>query len=380
MTNQVLYSALLGDIYEASYQPHYWPVVIEKICRLTNACSGALFMQDLTAKEGNGFYPYGLSNAFVEHYSQNYCHLDPAFMIMREQPEGVARNILTPAQHALEATDYHKNFRMQYDIGYIAGANVIVDDQQIVGVGLHRRLTARQFEDDVLQLVSDLIPHLQRALRIHREFIRLRVEKSAYNAGFDRLMIGLVLLDHLGMPVYKNPVAADILDNHPAIALRNELVTPTNQEEAAQFRRLVISCLTPFTADQPDCGGVLGLHHENRRHPLAILVRRVATSDLTNMIDGTPVYVAIYMSDPDRPSPLSTDIIAKLYGLSPTEAKIAISIVNGMTLDEIAASHSRSLNTIKTQLRAIFQKTQTTSQSELIRLLLNGALYENSTG
>jgi DNA-binding CsgD family transcriptional regulator len=371
MPNQTLLSELLGDIYEASYRPEHWPMVIEKICHLTHARSGALFIQDKSLHEANAFYPHGGSEELVTKYVR-YSHLDPAFAIMCTVPPGVALNIQNTKQHELEPADYYQEVRVEHDCGYIAGANVLVSEEQLVGLALHRSFSASAFDDATLQLVGELIPHLQRALRIHREFIRLRVEKSALTAGFGSLLMGLVLLDHLGAPVYINPVAQSILDSHPAIALLNDNIVPTRREDAAQLRRLVHSCLNHAIDPQTKRGGVMGLHHDEARHPLAVMVKEVATSDLANLIDGVPVYAALYLSDPDRPMPISADAIATLYDLTRTESQVAIALANGMSVEDIARTHSRSINTLRTQLRSLFSKTHTSSQTELVRLLLSG--------
>jgi len=369
MPDQSLLSELIGDIYEASYRPSYWPVVIEKICRITNSQSGGLVIQDMSIKEANAYYPYGWSEEKLFDYARHRHH-DPAFTIMQDKPVGEAINIQNTRRHALETSDYYEDVRLKHNIGYLAGAKVIDNEVQVVGLGLHRTFSCTAYDDDTLQLISELVPHLQRALRIHREFIRLRIEKSALSAGIDNSMLGLVLLDHLGEQAYMNPVAKEILENHPAVTLINGIITATNKEDAAQLRRLIHDCLRPVQNDKQERGGIIGLHHISKRHPLAVMVKPVNTSELANMVDGIPVYAAIYLSDPNKPLALSADNLETLYGLTRAESQLAIALVGGMGVDEIAQTNSRSINTVRTQLRSIFQKTNTNSQADLIRVLL----------
>jgi len=47
-------------------------------------------------------------------------------------------------------------------------------------------------------------------------------------------------------------------------------------------------------------------------------------------------------------------------------------------VDEVASSHHISRNTVHHQLRAIFRKTATTRQSDLIALLLAGNTVETT--
>ncbi len=365
------FSEVIGDIYEASYQPDYWPRVIEHLARISHSRSGALFIQDTSIKEAAGFYGYRLTDQMLSDYAV-HGHNDPGFLIMQDQPVGVAINMHGPTQHPPETPEYFRVMRQKYDLGYVCGANVLINEEQHVGLGLHRSFSAVAYEDETLQLLSELIPHLQRALRIHREFIRLRIEKTALTAGFDNLMIGLVLFDHLGSPVYVNPVAESIFAEHPAIQKQGHSIVPTDNSDAVQLRRLILSCLE--SAQDSERGGVMGLHHPDKRHPLAVMVKPVAASELANVIDGEPVYAAMYLSDPERPLPIAADTLRTLYDLTPTEARIAVSLTNGLGVEEIATTHQRSVNTVRSHLRSLFEKTRTANQADLVRLLLTGAV------
>jgi DNA-binding CsgD family transcriptional regulator len=58
-----------------------------------------------------------------------------------------------------------------------------------------------------------------------------------------------------------------------------------------------------------------------------------------------------------------------LFGLSPAEARLARALCHGETLEEYAEAQSVKLPTVKTQLRAVFAKTQTDRQVALVSLI-----------
>jgi len=370
MQHRELLPDLVSAIYEASYQPSLWPTVIAKLGHLTKSRSGALFVHDKKIEAANGFYTSGLSAAAIEAYTR-LGHLDPAFKIMEEVPIGMAININDTTRHEIESPTYYENIRKRYDIGYVCGANIVVSEERHIGLGLQRSASDTTYNQETLQLVSELIPHLQRGLRIHREFMRLRVEKRAATAGLDNLMMGLVLFDQLGNVVYSNPLAESILAEHPAITLTNDRIIPQDREDAVRLHRLINSCLGTSPVDQVR-GGVMGLRHDDRKHPLALMVRPLATSELANIIDGELIYAAMYINDPERPLPIDAETIATLYQLSRTEAGIAISLVNGLSVEEIAKQQHRSIHTVRSHLKSVYHKTHTNNQAGLVRLILSG--------
>jgi DNA-binding CsgD family transcriptional regulator len=61
--------------------------------------------------------------------------------------------------------------------------------------------------------------------------------------------------------------------------------------------------------------------------------------------------------------------LARRYGLTPTQARIAIYLVNGGTLTDYAAEQKISPQTVRTHLKAIFSKTGASRQAELTSIL-----------
>jgi DNA-binding CsgD family transcriptional regulator len=65
----------------------------------------------------------------------------------------------------------------------------------------------------------------------------------------------------------------------------------------------------------------------------------------------------------------SSDIIQALFNLTPAEARVAAGIAGGQTPTEIALDAGVSVHTVKTQLRAVFEKAAVSRQAELVALL-----------
>jgi len=83
--------------------------------------------------------------------------------------------------------------------------------------------------------------------------------------------------------------------------------------------------------------------------------------------------IALFISSPDQPIESSTDLLQELFKLTPAEAKLAVLLTNGFTIENISAELSISAHTVRAHLRSIFSKTHVSRQSELIRLILSSA-------
>lgn len=61
--------------------------------------------------------------------------------------------------------------------------------------------------------------------------------------------------------------------------------------------------------------------------------------------------------------------LSKLYQLSQTQASIAIAIFQGQSPEEIASERGIRISTVRTHLAAVFQRTRSKTQRDLIRLI-----------
>ena len=78
----------------------------------------------------------------------------------------------------------------------------------------------------------------------------------------------------------------------------------------------------------------------------------------------------ILVADPDARTPSERDLAA-FFGLSPAESRLAVALLAGKKLGEVAIDFGVQITTLRTQLGSILRKTGVTRQVDLIRLLSN---------
>jgi DNA-binding CsgD family transcriptional regulator len=68
---------------------------------------------------------------------------------------------------------------------------------------------------------------------------------------------------------------------------------------------------------------------------------------------------------------LPAELLNGLFDLSPAEIRAANGLLQGKTIDDLAAGFGLSRETIRTQVKAVLAKTGTARQSDLVSLLAN---------
>lgn len=63
------------------------------------------------------------------------------------------------------------------------------------------------------------------------------------------------------------------------------------------------------------------------------------------------------------------ELVQSLFDLTPAEARVARRLAAGETASDIASAGSVSLNTVRSQMRGVFDKTGRRRQAEVVALL-----------
>jgi DNA-binding CsgD family transcriptional regulator len=92
-----------------------------------------------------------------------------------------------------------------------------------------------------------------------------------------------------------------------------------------------------------------------------------------------PVAVA-FITDPERQTPASTDVLMQAYTLTRKEAMLAARLCAGKSLQQVAQELAITYETARTHLRRIFSKTGTSRQAELILLFARHPMMTGHDG
>lgn len=85
---------------------------------------------------------------------------------------------------------------------------------------------------------------------------------------------------------------------------------------------------------------------------------------------GHPPYVLALTTDMNWP-PGFTEMLRGAFDLTQAETEIVRALAEGRGLQQVATERGRSIDTIRTQLKSVMAKTETRSQTELVRLTLS---------
>ena len=208
-----------------------------------------------------------------------------------------------------------------------------------------------------LASLERFLPHLRRCMQLRVMLDRGHRRESLALETLDALATGVLLLDASARVLFANAAALDLANTRDAIVLEDGTVKARQVCQARHLREL-IAC-----AIRGEAGGAVGLSRASGGLPLSVLV-----APLQGAL-GRVGAVALFLTDPCRQAELSAERLRALYGLTPTEARVALHIGEAGTIAGAAAGLQLGPETVRTHLKRVYAKTGVNRQSALVRLL-----------
>lgn len=371
----------VGEIYEASYNPEHWHTVIQRLCiDILGARSGALFLHDYASTTRSMIGCFGIPKVAELSYRFGMSKYDYTFQAQSREEPGHAREIINAAEFKASHPIYYRLILKPNNIGYIAGMNVYNDDEWHVGIGVHRAFGTEPFSRDDMKMLEILYPHFKRAIRIQKEFHTLRVQRQSLQAALSRMMLGVVIVQPNGNVAYTNPVADSLLANHSGLRRVNGKLRAYYGDENDRLSAMISQLAGADPKNITTRNLAIGLNHPDRDNSLTVMVAPLGDAEFGQESGEINGAVALYLSDSASGHNIPAEALSSLYGLSPAEANVAISLANGLSVNHIAAQNSVSLETVRSQLKAIFSKLGVSKQQDVIRILLGSAAQIRQVG
>jgi len=219
-------------------------------------------------------------------------------------------------------------------------------------------------------LCNALAPHLTCADRLHHRLGGELHERMALAGVIDRLPIGLVLLDRELRPVVTNRTADRILELEDGLSLGPDGLRAANARDDAVMQE-ILSEFAEGKRNAADGECVMAVSRPSGKRAFPMLIGMLDEAAVGDAAEDA--VISLIFGDPETGQGISPATLRSAYDLTAAEAELVGMLSEGYSLAEAATSRGVSINTVRTQLKHIFAKTDTNRQGELIRLVLTGS-------
>lgn len=377
------YDDLVHRIYDAALEPARWPCVVGSIGDECGASRGLLFTPLHGPSTGGFSFPHNISDAMMERWGSSSVSDDPIAQ------EAFARGLLSEgsvfigtelvSRAVLLKSRLWSELWEPMDIGHVCSGVVFGGtDSQILptAVSVYRSREALPFGPTQVEVMRRLMGHMSRSLGVMFHLRDSSLQAVSSQSALDRFSTGVVLLNRRGAVQFANRAAerlfvagTHVLSKGHTDNKRLALAARLSHQEV-EFQNVVQRALKPLVELEPDHFSSAVVLSDKQGKPGCVV--HVAPLGNATALDagGRSPRVIVFLYDLSAAASLPPGLLTELFGLTAAEARAALQILQGGPVEEISRRLGVSVNTLKSQLKAVYAKMQVSRHSDLLKLLL----------
>jgi DNA-binding CsgD family transcriptional regulator len=359
---------LTGEIYDAALDPGLWPEVLQRITGYVDGVSSALVSHDAASRTNRFHFTWGDDPEYSRSYQDTYARLNPLGPVLMMLGPGEIWSVTTamPMKQFHQTRFYLEWVRPQGG-GDVVGAILERSGTVITSVATSMDERRSPVSDGARRRMALLMPHVRRAVAIGNVIEMHRVEAEALGDAIDALGAAVFLVRSDG-EILRTNASGRILTEAGTLlrAVDSRLVAVEDRVRRDLGRALADAAEGDRLSRRRDAAVPLGEQNGKRyvAHvlPLTAGVRRRAER-------STGAVAAVFVHKAEVSAVFPMEAICRQFDLSKAELRVLVGMLEIGAPAEVAPILGVSEATVRTHLRRLFEKTGTSRQADLVKLV-----------
>jgi DNA-binding CsgD family transcriptional regulator/PAS domain-containing protein len=256
-------------------------------------------------------------------------------------------------QADLEQTEFYRDWVRPQELGDCL--NILYHDRKLLRGALAIATSERspligKREKD---FAARITPHIRRAVSINSMVDRSNLALALYRQVLDALSVAVLIVDAGGRLVYGNAQGDAILSKGDYLAFRNGHVRTRQADGMPDHLLTAIAKATQGASRLGISGiGVPLIGPDGTRASAYVLP--LDGNDLR--AEMSPGHAAIFVAQRAEQQPMAVEILRTIFGLTPSEAKVAYAMAMGEAPGAVAAAQGTTVNAVRYHLKNAYAK------------------------
>jgi len=366
---------IIADIYSAASNVKPWGDVLTRMTQELGLKGSQ--MVGISASSGAVLFSHASASVPTEteiEYVRTYHGVDPRIPLLINGQEGAwlyDEDVLDP--NVAVSEPYYRDLLIPYGGRFSASTKLLDKDGEVVLIAFLSELGMSGFAEEHRAYLRAIVLHLRNAAEIYQRTRRLTTAAFAGTELLRRMPRPSMLLGSDRTVSFVNDRAKAYLANGKTLfTVRGTLTAydkAADADLATTFRAIAM--------DMPQ-GGVpkrrivrMSDRHGGRAAPLS-LTAFVPSESMYAF--GTEPQVLLVVHEHAEPATPDVLLWEAAFDLTPSQSRVALEIFRGRTIEEAAVLLKIAATTVKSHLKEIYWKTETSRQAQLVVAL---AAFQN---
>lgn len=306
-------------------------------------------------------------------YLHKYQFIEPRLQHLADKATGHwVHDHETVGEAVMAVHPFYQEYLLPADVKYLSVCKLIDDAQAIVFFGVFNSPSQGPIAKECIDFLNKLLPHMCRVCRLTLQNFTYSTQALIGHTLVSKLRQPVILVSVHGEVVHVNEAAERMLQATDLVSIEGG----TLQMPKKYLQTFLDECtaleiaIKKSEANATSAFKTLQITSPTKHKTLYAFYTMLPPQRMMRAYGLRPL-VMLFFYHPESAPKVDASILSAAFGLTPAECRTAILLAEGLAQKEIAQKLGIKHDTVRKQLQAIYQKTSTSQQSELIRLMLH---------
>lgn len=267
---------------------------------------------------------------------------------------------------------YHRHFLTGHEVRYNSSLIIPRDERTITGFAFELHASRGPLDDDERELARRLGQHLQQALQGHERMQALAAQTLIGHQLLQAFAFPMWLLDEDRGVLFGNAAAQAVEQaGQPVQRLQGRL----RMADSGDDRKLAAHLHTLGASTHGSRAALrLGRRADLAEHTAWLHLCALDPQQVMGLAFGPRRCVLATLFRPTQVSALDPFALAQTFELTPTEARVAALLAEGLELAAIGERLNVRVTTVRTHVRSVLEALGQKRMTDVVRLLRDGQM------
>lgn len=356
---------LIDGAYAAALDESLWETWTAKLIIALGGAGGTFSVLDKSTSAIRKMIPLGW-NKVERDYLAHWWQFDPLVPAVVNAPRTL---VFVDTDHVnlddRNSAAYMHWQRSDADLDHHLGASIHLDNGALrAGISIHRWTADGHTPPSERQKLTAILPDVSRAVQLGFRHNEMLLDSFWEGLTTATKRTAAILLNDQGKIARLNDAADDLLKLADGITAHGDRLIATCRSDDDLLQNILYRAVRA-----PQVSGAARIRRRTGRSPYVVIIYPFAQSN--RVVAPYEAAALVRIVDPHALHLGSSEFYRAAFGLTQRETQLAKLLATGHSIESAAAVMKISIATGRTFIRHLLQKTSTSNQADLMRLLAN---------